>query len=336
MLKYYYNLRLFQNLSLIFIFLSSCAEVNNSRSNSQSDPDHETYHQKKGNLGIIGDSLSSGTFVEYRRGEIRRLESDLRRYFESLPLTEKEKIIRELRASNFESVDKTPLQNSFLAAQNPTGIAARVASFDSNFSVLKINSAAIPGSKMINGLDQAQTLLNTISQYHYIFIMLGGNDVCSNTSIEEFKSNLERTLEYVLSQSDSKILLAYIPPVHLLASILPGFENAIIKNKPFFEFIISYDQIRTQLCSNINSGYQNLEQKVNIFNQIIKETITFFNSSRIIPIPGTATLGITESSHCQIQDLLAVDDFHLNILGQEMIANAVENALSETKTICHL
>lgn len=288
-------------------------------SNAQDQIYTENLDPAKPLLVVYGDSLSTGVLANTQLGV--NPDNSL-----SLQLVDYVKQ-QEYNAVGFQS----NLANLNLAASStvePYGIRASVAAESGVtapevglISFAKFGAKARDLPAMFNRWKLENQ--NTITKKpEYIFIMLGGNDFCSDFTVEEIlKDYTEQTNAIHQDAPDAQIIIAPSPPIDQLPAIDftygPALQGVIGEE-------LTCRKFRDNLCAKVNLDAQTVTTRIKAINTGIQA------QANALAAAGAKVVFVDGILSWQIKpEELAVDCFHPSQAGQVAIGNYVKAALTK-------
>lgn len=269
-------------------------------------------------LVVYGDSLSTGIMANTILG--KNPDSSL-----ALQLADYLKE-QEFNALGFQG----NLSNLDLAAAStvkPYGVRASVGGLSGVtaaevgiISFAKFGAKARDLAAMFNRwkLENIETIQK---KPEYIFVMLGGNDFCSDFTVEEILTDfVEQTNAIHQDAPDAEIIIAPAPPANQLAAIDFTYGAALtaITGEE-----LSCRKFRENLCKRIYDEPADVLARVQGINAGIQA------QANALAAAGAKVVFVEEILNWQIKpEDLGLDCFHPSALGQEMIGNYVKAAIA--------
>ncbi len=269
---------------------------------------------QKSNLAVFGDSLATGVLANTQLGE--NVDASL---WEQ---------VGQLIAGNPLDADanQQALSNPDLAAATTDktyGLRADIASSlglsASDIGVVslaKFGARAMAMPSMLERLSmiEGQEILKKVD---FIFIMIGGNDFCSEETVDEFRIKYQKALTDIRnSHPDAKFIVAPIPGVDQLAAIDFTYGPAVagIEGEE-----VTCKSLRQKSCNRVYDG--DASQRVQALNAVVEESFNALD----IPVERKIFVGGILSWKIKPEEL-AVECFHPSALGQEAIGSYLKAA----------
>ncbi len=269
-------------------------------------------------LVVYGDSLSTGVLANTTLGENpdNSLALQLVDYLKE----------QEYNATGFQS----NLSNVDLAASStkePYGLRATIgAQTGVSAAEVGIISFAKFGAKardlpaMFNRWTVENT--NTIQKKpDDIFIMLGGNDFCSDMTVDEILSVYNEQTNAIYNDSpSSRIIIAPSPPIDQLPAINFTYGPAL---QGVTGEELSCKKFRDNLCKRVNGDPAEVKARIAAINTGIQAQSEALKAkgAKVVFVDGILTWQLKPEE-------FAVDCFHPSALGQQTIGNLVKDALN--------
>lgn len=269
-------------------------------------------------LVVYGDSLSTGVLSNTTLGQ----NPD-----NSLAL----QIVDYVKAGDFDAVGfQENLSDYDLAAATTKDVYGVRASFGATASVaadqVGVVSLAKFGGKAVDlshqlaaWQNQKSTVINKNPEF--IFVMMGGNDFCSEFTVEEIvKDFTEQTMAIHKDAPDAQIVIAPTPPIKQLAAIDftygPTFANVTGEE-------LSCKKFREKLCARVYEDPTAVAARTDGINAGIKA------AADALKADGAKVVYVDAMNSWTLKpEELAVDCFHPSALGQQTIGNYVKAALA--------
>lgn len=294
-------------------------------------------NQTQINVGVIGDSISQGTFAETTLGEPfpRRYAQfydqhiHLLAWIKFAPSLDARTTLGHVMGQVFKDFW---LPHSYVGNER-WGILPQLQELYP-WAEIKIHSQALMASTSYSIESQLNQLLSKNIAYDYFLIAIGSNDVCSSDVIspELYGEKLRMALSKIRSHSAAPILLVQVSPIHKITKVFDEKGQNIL-DKP-----IDYSQFHQHLglsnlvakfglmppncrehirieCPRALASPNELEATVAKFNQQLATVAASFDRSHIVRFDPNI-----EITH---QDL-AADCFHPNARLQQKFFQSID------------
>jgi lysophospholipase L1-like esterase len=286
--------------------------------NAQDQVYTENLDPNKPLLVVYGDSLSTGVLSNTTLG--KNPDSSL-----TLQLADYLKE-QEFNATGFQS----KLSNLDIAASStkePYGLRASVgaqsgvtAAEVGLVSFAKFGAKARDLPAMFNRwkVENANTIQKKPDS---IFIMLGGNDFCSDISVEDILRDYNEQTTAIYNDSPaSQIIIAPAPPIDQLPAIDFTYGPAL---QGITGEELSCRKFRDNLCKRVNGDPAEVKARITAINAGIQA------QAEALKAQGAKIVFVDQIMSWQLKpEEFAVDCFHPSALGQQTIGNLVKDALS--------
>ncbi len=290
-------------------------------SNGETPQDQVYTNNVDGNkplLVVYGDSLSTGVLSNTTLG--KDVDNSL-----ALQLVDYAKE-QEFNATGFQSslsnpelaaattVDAYGLRASFAAKSGVTAPEVGVVSF------AKFGGKARDLPHMLAAWENMEK--STVPKKpEYIYIMLGGNDFCSDFTVDDIVKDLKEQSKAIHKDApDAQIVISPSPPIDQLAAIDftygPTLANVTGEE-------LSCRKFREKLCKRVYEDPAAVKERITAINKGIQ------SAADELKADGAKVVFVSEMLQWQIKpEELAVDCFHPSALGQQTIGGFVKAALS--------
>lgn len=269
-------------------------------------------------LVVYGDSLSTGVLANTTLG--KNPDNSL-----TLQLVEYVKQ-EEFNATGFQE----SLSNFDIAAATTKEAYGFRASFGAESNVtadqVGVISLAKFGGKSVDLSHQLaswQELHKTTikKKPEYIFVMMGGNDFCSDFTAEDIvKTYSEQTMAIHKDSPDAQIVIAPTPPIAQLAAIDFTYGPALSQ---ITGEELTCHKFREKLCKRIYDDPALVKERTDAINAGIK------SAADALKADGAKVVYVDAMNSWQLKpEELAVDCFHPSALGQQTIGNFVKASLA--------
>ncbi len=267
-------------------------------------------------LAVFGDSISTGILADTRlgRGIGSRAGEIVAKMF-SGDVTSRLEAQRALARPEVAAV----------STMEPYGLRSSVAR-KKGLSVDQVDFVNLAQFGAVSGeiplmLDQLKTVEGNLGKKaDVIFMMLGSNDFCSDSSIDDFRSSYESGLAYLLKEHpEAHYILTPIPGIDQLAPIdytyipaFPGTSGAIL----------SCNTLHKDYCPRVNAP--DAAERLQSMNVVILEA-----AEKMKALVGAERVtSVTRLIDWQIQrDQLSFDCFHPSADGQRALGELIGEAL---------
>lgn len=183
-----------------------------------------------------------------------------------------------------------------------------------NFARFGARARHVPA--MIENLNSLETM-DLGRKADYIFLMIGANDFCSNSSVEDFKTDFEGVLnELESSHPDAHFVIAPIPPVDQLADLR---DFLTIHKSDGTRELISCEYLRRNYCARLYDT--DAKERKEAMNQVIENAVQNMETPRKIFAKNMAEWTARKEE-------VSADCFHPSGKGQIMIGNILKEAIA--------
>lgn len=269
-------------------------------------------------LVVYGDSLSTGVLSNTTLGQNpdNSIVLQLGDYLKE----------QEFNATGFQE----NLSNLDLAAAStvePYGVRATVAGVSGvtapevgiiSFAKFGAKSRDLPAMFNRWKVENANTIQK---KPEHIFVMLGGNDFCSDFTVEEIlKDYVDQTNAIHADAPDALMIIAPAPPINQLATIdfTYGPTLTAVTGEE-----LSCRKFRENLCSRVYEEPAAVLERIQAINTGIQNQATALSEK------GANVVFVADMLNWQIKpEELGVDCFHPSALGQQTIGNYVKAAVA--------
>ncbi|MBC7661615.1 MAG: SGNH/GDSL hydrolase family protein [Chitinophagaceae bacterium] len=288
-------------------------------SQAQSQVYTEALNPSKPLLVVYGDSLSTGVLANTTLGQTpdNSLVLQLASYVKE----------QEYNATGFQA----NLSHTDLAAattKNDYGVRASVA------AQLGVNSADVGVVSLAKFGGQTTDLEHQLAAWQLqeksnipkkpenIFVMMGGNDYCSDRSVDDIvKTFNDQTAAIHKDSPDAQMIIAPAPPIDQLAAIDFTYGPALTQ---VTGQELSCRTFRDKLCKRIYDDPAAVKTRITSINSGIQAAATSLKAggAKVVFVDGILSWQIKPEE-------LAVDCFHPSAAGQTTIGNFVKAALAK-------
>lgn len=261
-------------------------------------------------IAVIGDSISTGVLANTQAGQ--DLESSF--WFQIIWL-----LFSDWQDPN--AIHKALSSPSLAAATTDAGFGLKQA-LKSSYQLAELSTLSVAkfGAKSTS----VDTLLETLRgeivskpKPRFVYVMLGGNDFCSDQTLEEFQLHYNEALGLLHTEfPESSLIVAPLPPIYQLRDL----DKTSIQNVGGKRRAISCDQLRMMSCERIYAS--DAKERTLAMNQIVEKA---FSESAY---PVNQKLFVREMLDWNVTiDELAADCFHPSAAGQETLGLYLNQAI---------
>ena len=294
-----------------------------SPSGSQADPN--TPVTPKGSLGrmvVIADSIGTGLLADTNltTGD-ESVRYVLREYGDKIT-----SLLRRL--SREEEPSKDDLKRFYLPGSSgyastavdvdwsfPRELEKLGYSFDEVVNKSEAGLTAYSGKEFVDKIEADEA-----SSYDTVFVALGHNDVCGETSVQDLLKNYREFLKVGLDKFSEARFVVTLPAN---ISGIMAHDLTIPVDIPLIGFDISCSSVRRAYCPAMAGTSISVDSKVTALREGIKNL-----SQELLSERGVSVLSSLEKDQIEATDL-SIDCFHPSEDGQKKIAKVLAEEFSQ-------